>query len=42
MGECGWELEDSTALINSLSMLDANVLITNLSMPGDKYGMASP
>lgn len=32
------EFEDSTALINSLSMLDANVLITDLSMPGDKYG----
>jgi two-component system, NarL family, captular synthesis response regulator RcsB len=32
------EFEDSTALINSLSKLDANVLITDLSMPGDKYG----
>jgi DNA-binding NarL/FixJ family response regulator len=32
------EFEDSTALINNLSKLDANVLITDLSMPGDKYG----
>ncbi len=32
------EFEDSTALINSLFMLDENVLITDLSMPGDKYG----
>lgn len=32
------EFEDSTALINSLSKIDANVLITDLSMPGDKYG----
>lgn len=32
------EFEDSTSLINNLSKLDANVLITDLSMPGDKYG----
>ena len=32
------EFEDSTALINNLPKLDANVLITDLSMPGDKYG----
>ncbi|MDA6077232.1 response regulator transcription factor RcsB [Edwardsiella anguillarum] len=32
------EFEDSTALINSLPKLDVNVLITDLSMPGDKYG----
>lgn len=32
------EFEDSTALINNLSKLDANVLITDLSMPGEKYG----
>ncbi|WON75625.1 response regulator transcription factor RcsB [Serratia sp. UGAL515B_01] len=32
------EFEDSTALINNISKLDANVLITDLSMPGDKYG----
>ena len=32
------EFEDSTALINNLPMLDAHVLITDLSMPGDKYG----
>ncbi|MGU0015987.1 response regulator transcription factor RcsB [Escherichia coli] len=32
------EFEDSTALINNLPKLDAHVLITNLSMPGDKYG----
>ncbi len=31
------EFEDSTALIN-LPKLDAHVLITDLSMPGDKYG----
>ena len=41
--QIGWinivgEFEDSTALINSLSKLDAHVLITDLSMPGDKYG----
>ncbi|STT85708.1 DNA-binding capsular synthesis response regulator RcsB [Klebsiella pneumoniae] len=30
--------EDSTALINNLPKLDAHVLITDLSMPGDKYG----
>jgi two-component system capsular synthesis response regulator RcsB len=33
------EFEDSTALINSLSKLDAHVLITDLSMPGDKPGI---
>lgn len=32
------EFEDSTALINSLGKLDANVLVTDLSMPGEKYG----
>ncbi|KEY60398.1 response regulator transcription factor RcsB [Serratia sp. DD3] len=32
------EFEDSTSLINNLSKLNANVLITDLSMPGDKYG----
>lgn len=32
------EFEDSTTLINNLPKLDANVLITDLSMPGDKYG----
>lgn len=32
------EFEDSTSLINSLSKLDANVLVTDLSMPGEKYG----
>lgn len=32
------EFEDSTALVNSLSKLDAHVLITDLSMPGDKFG----
>ena len=31
------EFEDSTALINNLPKLDAHVLITDLSMPGDKY-----
>lgn len=30
--------EDSTTLISSLSKLDAHVLITDLSMPGEKYG----
>ncbi len=32
------EFEDSTQLINNLPKLDAHVLITDLSMPGDKYG----
>ena len=32
------EFEDSTTLINSLGKLDANVLVTDLSMPGEKYG----
>lgn len=32
------EFEDSTTLINNLGKLDAHVLITDLSMPGDKYG----
>lgn len=32
------EFEDSTALINSFGKLDANVLVTDLSMPGEKYG----
>lgn len=32
------EFEDSTALINSLGKLDANVLVTDLFMPGEKYG----
>jgi len=32
------EFEDSTSLINSLGKLDANVLVTDLSMPGEKYG----
>lgn len=32
------EFEDSTSLINNLAKLNANVLITDLSMPGDKYG----
>ncbi len=32
------EFEDSTALINNLPKLDAHVLITDLSMHGDKYG----
>jgi len=32
------EFEDSTALINNLPKLEANVLITDLSMPGEKYG----
>lgn len=32
------EFEDSTSLISNLSKLNANVLITDLSMPGDKYG----
>ncbi|EJC4279569.1 response regulator [Salmonella enterica] len=32
------KFEDSTALINNLPKLDAHVLITDLSMPGDKYG----
>ncbi len=35
------EFEDSTALINNLPKLDAHVLITDLSMPGDKYGDGS-
>ena len=32
------EFEDSTALINSLSKLNNNMLINDISMPGDKYG----
>ncbi|ERT12826.1 transcriptional regulator RcsB [Photorhabdus temperata] len=32
------ESEDSTTLINNLSCIKANVLITDLSMPGDTYG----
>lgn len=32
------EFEDSTTLVNSLPKLDAHVLITDLSMPGAKYG----
>ena len=32
------EFEDSTSLINNLSKLNADALITDLSMPGDKYG----
>ncbi|WFQ79949.1 response regulator transcription factor RcsB [Xenorhabdus sp. SF857] len=32
------EFENSTTLINSLPHIEANVLITDLSMPGDKYG----
>lgn len=32
------EYEDSTSLINNLGKSDAQVLITDLSMPGDKYG----
>lgn len=32
------EFEDSTSLINNLSKLNASVLITDLSMPGEKYG----
>ncbi|AWK42749.1 transcriptional regulator RcsB [Photorhabdus laumondii subsp. laumondii] len=32
------ESEDSTTLINNLSCIKANVLITDLSMPGDIYG----
>lgn len=32
------EFKDSTTLINSLAKKDAHVLITDLSMPGDKYG----
>ncbi|MGV3345998.1 response regulator transcription factor RcsB [Enterobacteriaceae bacterium LUAb1] len=32
------EFEDSTTLVNSLAKLNANVLITDLSMPGEKYG----
>ncbi|AOM40603.1 response regulator transcription factor RcsB [Xenorhabdus hominickii] len=32
------EYEDSTTLINNLQKKEADVLITDLSMPGDKYG----
>ncbi|WP_348265714.1 response regulator, partial [Salmonella enterica] len=32
------EFEDSTALTNNLPKLDSHVLITDLSMPGHKYG----
>lgn len=32
------EFKDSTTLIGSLSKLNAHVLITDLSMPGEKYG----
>lgn len=32
------EFEDSTSLINNLTRLNADVLVTDLSMPGDKYG----
>lgn len=32
------EFEDSTTLVNNLPKLDAHVLITDLSMPGNKYG----
>lgn len=32
------EFEDSTSLINNLARLNADVLVTDLSMPGDKYG----
>ncbi|WP_338885081.1 MULTISPECIES: response regulator transcription factor RcsB [Xenorhabdus] len=32
------EFENSTTLINSLPHIEADVLITDLSMPGDKYG----
>ena len=35
------EFEDSTALINNLPKLDAHVLITDLSMPGDNTVMGS-
>lgn len=32
------EYEDSTALINNLGKIEVDVLVTDLSMPGDKYG----
>ncbi|HGJ5856454.1 response regulator transcription factor RcsB [Arsenophonus nasoniae] len=32
------QFEDSTSLINNISKLNADILITDLSMPGDKYG----
>ncbi len=32
------EFEDSTSLINNLPKLNVDALITDLSMPGDKYG----
>ncbi len=38
MGEYRREFEDSTSLINNLARLNADVLVTDLSMPGDKYG----
>lgn len=32
------EFQESTTLINNLSKLSANILITDLSVPGGKYG----
>lgn len=32
------QFEDSTSLINNIAKLNADILITDLSMPGDKYG----
>ncbi|HGJ5876373.1 MAG TPA: response regulator transcription factor RcsB [Arsenophonus sp.] len=32
------QFEDSTSLINNITKLNADILITDLSMPGDKYG----
>ncbi|CAK9885424.1 MAG: Transcriptional regulatory protein RcsB [Candidatus Erwinia impunctatus] len=32
------EFEDSTSLVNHLASLHADVLVTDLSMPGEKYG----
>ncbi|MDR0219069.1 MAG: transcriptional regulator RcsB [Enterobacteriaceae bacterium] len=32
------EFENSTTLINNLPLIEVDVLITDLSMPGDKYG----
>ncbi|CAA2929846.1 response regulator transcription factor RcsB [Arsenophonus endosymbiont of Bemisia tabaci] len=32
------QFEDSTSLINNIAKLKADILITDLSMPGDKYG----
>lgn len=32
------QFEDSTSLINNIAKLKADILITDLSMPSDKYG----